>query len=63
MVRRNDQAVAATVIAGEVVYRYGEFTPGYGTRRRTGRFLRAGEAKGTVDLPAEVGPPLELASK
>lgn len=44
MVNRNDAAVPAVCIAGEVVCRHGVFTPGYGTARRTGRFLRAGPA-------------------
>jgi N-acyl-D-glutamate deacylase len=42
MVRRNDRAVTATFIAGELVFERGEFTPGYGQDRRTGSFLRAG---------------------
>ncbi|SDG22561.1 N-acyl-D-glutamate deacylase [Sinosporangium album] len=41
MVNRNDAAVPAVFVGGELVYRDGEFTPGYGTARRTGRFLRA----------------------
>jgi N-acyl-D-aspartate/D-glutamate deacylase len=51
MVRRNDKAVAATVVAGEVVYEYGAFAKGYGTLRRTGRFLRAHEERGTTSVP------------
>ena len=43
MVNRNDAAVTATVVAGELVYASGEFVPGYGTEFRTGSFLRAGE--------------------
>jgi len=42
MVRRNDAAVTATVIGGEVVYRSGVFADGYGQTRRTGSFLAAG---------------------
>ena len=41
MVNRNDRAVAATLVAGRVVYRAGTFVPGYGTTVGTGRFLRA----------------------
>lgn len=57
MVRRNDAAVEATCVAGSVVFRRGEFVDGYGTDRRTGQFLRAGEqhrsAPGiTVEVPA-----------
>lgn len=43
MVNRNDQAVAATVISGKVVFRYGEFIDGYGQTMQTGHYLRAGE--------------------
>lgn len=48
MVNRNDATVLATYVAGNRVYGEGEFAPGFG-RRRTGRFLRAGEASGTID--------------
>lgn len=48
MVNRNDAAVAATVVSGELVYERGEFVEGYGRTLGTGRFLRAGEARGTV---------------
>jgi N-acyl-D-aspartate/D-glutamate deacylase len=48
MVNRNDDAVAATVVSGELVYQRGEFVEGYGRTLGTGRFLRAGEARGTV---------------
>ncbi|KIU15350.1 N-acyl-D-amino-acid deacylase family protein [Mycolicibacterium llatzerense] len=44
MVNRNDHAVAATIVGGHVVYRYGRFTDGFGTTRRYGSFLRAGKA-------------------
>lgn len=43
MVRRNDAAVTATIIAGQLVYDAGEFVPGFGTDHRTGSFLRVGE--------------------
>ncbi|MFI0976732.1 amidohydrolase family protein [Streptomyces sp. NPDC021093] len=43
MVNRNDAAVDAVCVAGEVVFEKGEFAPGYGTTRGTGRFLRHGE--------------------
>ncbi|SDH95214.1 N-acyl-D-aspartate/D-glutamate deacylase [Actinokineospora alba] len=45
MVNRNDRAVTATLVAGNQVFGAGEFAP----PRRTGRFLRAGEPRGTVD--------------
>jgi N-acyl-D-aspartate/D-glutamate deacylase len=51
MVNRNDRAVAATVIGGRVVYRYGEFADGYGSSYRTGRVLRANEPRGSVTEP------------
>ncbi len=54
MVRRNDDAVAATLVAGELIFERGAFVPGYGHARRTGRFLRAGEARGTVVAPPDV---------
>ncbi|MBH0118905.1 amidohydrolase family protein [Rhodococcus sp. HM1] len=62
MVNRNDAAVTATVVAGRVVFRDGEFVPGYGTTVGTGRFLRAGvaergpaPARGDVPERVEVG--------
>lgn len=42
MVNRNDETVVATAIAGRVVFRFGEFTPGYGRDQQTGHYLRAG---------------------
>lgn len=42
MVRRNDDAVAATLISGEIVYQRGKFVPGFGQDRRYGSFLRVG---------------------
>lgn len=43
MVRRNDAAVRATVIAGDVVYEGGRFADGFGQTRRHGSFLRVGQ--------------------
>jgi N-acyl-D-aspartate/D-glutamate deacylase len=40
MVRRNDKAVSATIIAGKVAYQEGSFSPGYGETERYGSFLR-----------------------
>ncbi|MFS3128468.1 N-acyl-D-amino-acid deacylase family protein [Nocardioides sp. Bht2] len=42
MVNRNDAAVAATLIAGEVVWADGAFAPGFGTEFGTGSFLPLG---------------------
>ncbi|MEO9140547.1 MAG: amidohydrolase family protein [Jatrophihabitans sp.] len=50
MVNRNDAAVCATIIAGDVVYRAGTFSPGYGRERRTGRVLRAGRRGGSTSI-------------
>lgn len=52
MVRRNDGAVAATVIGGELVYERGSFVEGFGGHHRTGRVLRAGQPAATP-TPAE----------
>ena len=45
---QNDAAVTATIVSGEPVFERGEFVEGYGTTLGTGRFLRAGEPRGTV---------------
>ncbi|HEY7052522.1 MAG TPA: hypothetical protein VH496_10390, partial [Mycobacterium sp.] len=42
MVNRNDAAVVATGVNGEVVFRNGQFRDGYGTTAKSGRFLSAG---------------------
>lgn len=42
MVRRNDGAVCATLIGGEVVFNGTGFVDGYGESRRYGSFLRVG---------------------
>ena len=47
MVNRNDAAVVATGVNGEVVFREGEFREGYGETVKSGRFLRAGESART----------------
>jgi len=41
MVRRNDRAVAATIIGGKVAFENGSFSDGFGTTERYGAFLRA----------------------
>src|ERR1700757_4056591 len=43
MVNRNDDAVVATGVGGEIVFRRGEFREGYGRTVKSGRYLRAGE--------------------
>jgi N-acyl-D-aspartate/D-glutamate deacylase len=45
MVNRNDAAVVATGVNGEVVFRNGQFREGYGTTTKSGRFLRAGDRR------------------
>lgn len=52
MVRRNDRAVDATIIAGQVVYERGEFAPAFGKTMRTGSFLRVGERIKAPKQPA-----------
>lgn len=42
MVRRNDAAVEATMISGQVVFERGKFVDGFGQNRRYGSFLRVG---------------------
>jgi N-acyl-D-aspartate/D-glutamate deacylase len=44
MVNRNDDAVIATSVNGQIVYRGGEFRDGYGDTVKSGRFLRAANA-------------------
>ncbi|MEV6655567.1 N-acyl-D-amino-acid deacylase family protein [Nocardia fluminea] len=41
MVNRNDEAVAATIVAGHVLFEYGVFTEGFGTTVYAGQFLQA----------------------
>ena len=48
MANRNDNTVIATLVAGNVVYRR-DGAAERSSRARTGRFLRVGEAIGTVD--------------
>ncbi len=50
MVNRNDDAVTATMVAGEYLYGRGVFAPGFGTTLRSGRFLRADQPCGTVSV-------------
>jgi N-acyl-D-aspartate/D-glutamate deacylase len=50
LVNRSDSAVSATLVSGQVVWRDGAFTPGFGQTHRTGRFLRADEPRGSVDI-------------
>ena len=41
-------------MSGEVIYEQGTFVTGYGERRRTGRFLRFGEPRGSILPPADI---------
>ena len=41
MVNRNDRAVAATIVGGQLVYEYGDFADGFGTTLHAGTFLEA----------------------
>ncbi|MEM7153796.1 MAG: amidohydrolase family protein [Myxococcota bacterium] len=43
MVRRNDAAVTATLVGGELIYTEGHHVPGLGRERAYGQFLRRGE--------------------
>ncbi|MEV0838183.1 hypothetical protein AB0I55_01370 [Actinocatenispora sera] len=53
MVNRNDDAVAATVVGGRVVYEYGRFAEGFGTTLRAGRVLPA--SRGVAPRPPRPG--------
>ncbi|HVY48764.1 MAG TPA: amidohydrolase family protein [Minicystis sp.] len=61
MVNRSDGAVAATLVGGRVVFERGAFAPGFG-ETRSGRFLRAGEPRGTVGAPARAASAPEIAA-
>ncbi len=52
MVRRNDGAVAATLIGGQIVFDGSEFVEGFGEERRYGSFLRAGVKTPAPELRA-----------
>src|SRR6185312_7149693 len=39
MVNRNDRAVTAAVVGGNIVYADGQFAPGFGTTMHAGKFL------------------------
>jgi N-acyl-D-aspartate/D-glutamate deacylase len=41
LVNRNNGAVSAVMVGGELIYEKGEFVPGYGTEKKYGRFLAA----------------------
>ena len=43
MVRRNDEAVRATIIGGRVAWKDGAFAEGFGKDYACGRFLAPGE--------------------
>jgi N-acyl-D-aspartate/D-glutamate deacylase len=51
MVNRNDDAVVATGVGGDIVFRNGQFREGYGRTMRSGRYLRAdGRSRRAVPL-------------
>jgi N-acyl-D-aspartate/D-glutamate deacylase len=52
MVNRNDRAVTATVVGGQIVYADGEFSSGFGTTLRAGTFLRSTQAVRALAAPA-----------
>jgi N-acyl-D-aspartate/D-glutamate deacylase len=52
MVNRNDDAVVATGVGGQVVYRAGTFRDGYGTTVKSGRFLPAAGHRGAARAAA-----------
>ena len=54
MVNRNDAAVVATGVGGEIVYRAGVFRDGYGETVKSGRFLRAAGHSGASHAPARL---------
>ena len=54
LVRRNDEAVPAVVVAGRVAARAGVASPGLGVERGFGRVLRAGSTSGAT-APVTVG--------
>lgn len=52
MVNRNDAAVVATSVNGEVVFRSGQFREGYGKTAKSGKFLRAKGTEQRTTAPA-----------
>jgi N-acyl-D-aspartate/D-glutamate deacylase len=51
MVNRNDDAVVATGVGGDIVFRNGQFREGYARTMRSGRYLRAdGRSRRAVPL-------------
>jgi N-acyl-D-aspartate/D-glutamate deacylase len=55
MVNRNDDAVVATGVGGEIVFRRGEFREGYGQTVKSGRYLRAGARARRENAAVSVG--------
>ena len=51
MVNRNDDTVIATGVGGRVVFARGEFSQGYGSTVRSGRYLRAGADSAALGSP------------
>ncbi len=54
MVNRNDDAVVATAVNGEVVFRGGTFRAGFGRTTKSGKFLRAVGARPATPVAAAV---------
>jgi N-acyl-D-aspartate/D-glutamate deacylase len=54
MVNRNDAAVVATAVNGDVVFRGGTFRDGYGRTAKSGKFLRAVGAGAAKPVTASV---------
>jgi N-acyl-D-aspartate/D-glutamate deacylase len=52
MVNRNDRAVTATVVGGQIVYADGDFSSGFGTTLRAGTFLRSTQPVRALAAPA-----------
>ncbi|MEZ4326795.1 MAG: hypothetical protein R3B40_16385, partial [Polyangiales bacterium] len=68
MVRRNDDAIAATLVGGQVVYTPSGFVEGYGSAHGYGRFLRRGHATAprvpsTVTAPADASVEAPIAAQ
>ena len=55
MVNRNDDAVVATGVGGDVVFRNGQFRDGYGQSVKSGRYLRAGARRAAQPAAVSVG--------
>ena len=68
MVRRNDDAITATLVGGQVVYTPAGFVDGYGSAHGYGRFLRRGHdtaprVPSTVTAPTDAPVEAPLAAQ